>query len=464
MANDVQIKVGADTTELTTGLRSASAQVDTFAGRTGKAAAAANAMKTGVTAAGVAGEKAMNGLRGAVGGVAAVMGMMGVQAFFDKAGRINDLSVKFGASAESIQRLQYAADQSGTNVEMLASAMQRGERSAAGAGRAGGELAKAFETLGMSASDFISMSLEERMVAIGNAYAGSSNKAETLAAMVKVLGRSAGELVVLFGEGGDAIKQMMDEATVASSDAIGKIDEMGDKVGMLFNDMFAWGAWAFGHILDWTEKWYIGIAAVVAGMNELRKGNFSGAWQATQDMWEGGMNWQDGRRKKREERLNRTSSDAVDQSAYTEMMEGGTEKAIKEQADGEKRYAEMVKDFKMAQAKEYWDDYYRKIDDAAKAEKKAADEAAKAKLESMQDAEQKASDELGRLNGLDAGKMKSDDLRRIGGGFAKSNYSGLSREATLISKQVDYASKQLTELKRIVTELQKSDPVGGITV
>jgi hypothetical protein len=448
MANDVQIKVGADTTQLTTGLKTATAQVEAFATKASLASRATQSLKTGLTSMQVVGA----GLSGMAGGFAA-MGIaktiQQVKELFDEAGRINDLSQRFGVSAESIQRVKIVADASGTSLETIAKSMHKGELAAVGAARGNEKLQQAFVDVGISAEEFAGMSVEERVVALADAYNNGANKGKVLAGMNAILGKSAGELVPMFAQGGDAIKKMMSEATVASSDAIAKMDELSDRIGEMWQNAKYQGMSAIAAIMDGFQKVGLSLTAANAWWGKLLSGEGLDAANAARDeVVNSAVEGLDAQTKARQERNNRMSKsdvtelyDAEAQAATDQFLDGYIDDMIKSYEDESKKLQKVA------------EDEYDKLQKVAK----------DAAVDGAKQNEDIAGDRYDRAKNAENNLVASDDLRRIGGGFAKSNYGGLSREAMLISKQVDMASKQLSELKKIVSELQKSDPLGGIT-
>ncbi len=455
MAGDVKVKVGADTTQLTTGLKTASASVDAFAGKTNVASTAMSRLKTTMTTAGVAGQKAMAGLKGSMGQVVVAMGaLMGIKSLFDEAGRINDLSVRFGTSAESMQRMKYAAEQSGTSLETLAKAMNRGEIAAAQAAKGNKQMQEAFAALGISAQEFADMSVEERMIALGDAYDTSSNKAQTFEAMTRLLGKATTELIPLFGAGAESIRAMMDEAIVASNEAIDRMDVLGDKAMGVWSNFKSLAMSGIGMLVDGLQRAWVFSTALGISLTKVMEGP-TAMKEAFEDTLYGGIEFLNKAEDKRTSRAgSMTRANIVEMEI--DQSEEDAAKAAQKYADTVQKISEEAR-AQMARNREL------DAQDAAKKAEEVAKIKKDAELEAMGEKVNAADEEMRRLSGAESNMPQADALRRIGGGFANSNYGQLSREAMLITKQVDYASKQLDELKKIVTELRKSDPLGGVT-
>lgn len=156
----------------------------------------------------------------------------------------------------------------------------------------------------------------------------------------------------------------------------------------------------------------------------------------------------------------REAAKRKDQEVTTPTIAAGSKE---DPAAAAQKYADEVQ--KISQEARVQMARNRELDaqDAARKAREVAKAKKDAEIEAMGEKVDAADEKMRRLSSTENAMPQADILRRIGGGFANSNYGQLSREAMLISKQVDYASKQLDELKKIVTELRKSDPLGGIT-
>lgn len=457
--SDVKVKVGADTTGLQGGLAAADAKVTAFAGKTTLAGAAVGKLQAGMTTLGAVGSKAMAGLQAAMGPLMVAFGaFMGLKGIADKAGDINDLSQRFGASAESMQRVKSAADQSGTSIETIAKGMNRAEIAAVKAAEGNTELDEAFKKLGLSAETFAGLPMEEKLAAISAGYDENANKAEALAALTDIFGaKIANELIPLFAQGGDAIKEMMDAAKVASSDSIGRIDEVQDRFGEMFNTLTAWAMEGLGFIIDLVDKMSVGIAAAIAFVGNL-SGGLDEAKQSYNDTLNAGLDMLEEQKAAREERKNKISAANIeevrkeaDEEQKAKEDAKAAEKADKDkEKEDEKAKRDAEKANKDAQKKAVTDD------------KAAASEAKKAAMEIINKEMDSAKDKLANLKSSDT-SASVDSLRRIGGGFAKSNYEGLSKSELNFNKQLEAAQKQVDYLKSIADAMkEKNESTEGI--
>jgi hypothetical protein len=131
----------------------------------------------------------------------------------DLGGRMDDLSKRTGVSAESLQRLEYAAKQNGTSVEALAGGMQKlaVARQKALEDKNGNE-ADAFSKLGISIQEVAALSPEDLFFRIADAVKNQNAETNNAADLTTVLGKSFGELIPMMTEGADGLRAMGAEA------------------------------------------------------------------------------------------------------------------------------------------------------------------------------------------------------------------------------------------------------------
>ncbi len=176
----------------------------------------------------------------------------------DQAGRIDDLAKRLDMSAESVQRVGYAAQLSGSDLEGVAKGLtilQKNLGDTEGAseglsnaakvlglnlGDAGDtaadssdEMAEAARKLGLSAENFRDLSPEDQLVELSRGYTDAADSGEALAAVMKLLGKSGADLIPLLSEGPEALKETMDEAPVSTNNTISRLAAMGDKIDQL---------------------------------------------------------------------------------------------------------------------------------------------------------------------------------------------------------------------------------------
>lgn len=184
-------------------------------------------------------------LAGAFGGAAVAAW---VSKMVDEFGRIQDLADRLGMSAESIQRIGYAAKLSGSDLETAAKGLTVLTRSIAQAEQGNDELGKAFGVLGINLQEFKALSPEEQLVAISKGFTEAGDRGEGLGAVMKVLGKGGAELIPLLTQGPEALKEQLDEAAVASNESVKAVANLGDQIDKLKAQgapVFAWIVQAF---------------------------------------------------------------------------------------------------------------------------------------------------------------------------------------------------------------------------
>lgn len=176
--------------------------------------------------------------------------------------RVKDLSMRFGESAETIQRVGLAAEQSGADIELVAKATSRLTIAAAGAAKGNEELAAKFADAGLNASEFIGLSMPEKLIALAAAYEAASGSALKQTAIMDLLGGRAQDLIPLLAQGPEALRAGMDAAIPASQAAVDSVDAFNDQMSVLKQN----GAIVFAFLIQGVRSIALIIAAVVTGI------------------------------------------------------------------------------------------------------------------------------------------------------------------------------------------------------
>lgn len=173
-------------------------------------------------------------LAAAWGGLRFVGGVM------DEFDRIGALADRFGTSAETLQALGDAAEQSDTDMATLAGGLQKLTTRMYEAVHGDKELAREFKALGIDASKFVDSSdgAEQALYTLSDRIAAARSPAEALTIATRALGKSAGpELIPLLSKGGAALRGMADEARntgrVLDGETLKQIKEFNDHAAAL---------------------------------------------------------------------------------------------------------------------------------------------------------------------------------------------------------------------------------------
>jgi len=165
-------------------------------------------------------------------GAFAFAGIAGIKRLMSEMDRIQKLSLRFGISAEAIQRMGFAAEQGGSSMEVLAKGLANANRMAIEATRGVKTYERAFEDLNINADEFTKLDQEQQFMVLADAvkYATDQNKA--MAASQVIMGRAALEMRAAMLEGADGYRKVTDglktmtkeqvEAAARANDAINK--------------------------------------------------------------------------------------------------------------------------------------------------------------------------------------------------------------------------------------------------
>jgi len=195
-AGDLVVRLGLNSNPLTKGLADASAGVKGFAESATTWLNPVTAVFTGMAAAAAATGLSIYGIAQRIESLAGVV---------DKANQT-------GLSAEFIQQLGFAADQSGISVDGLLGGLDKMTVSLGKAELNSEETAKNLEQIGLSSEKLSGLKPEDQFLAIADAIAKLPTVAEKAAATVAIFGKSASEMAPLLGEGEKGIRSLMEEA------------------------------------------------------------------------------------------------------------------------------------------------------------------------------------------------------------------------------------------------------------
>ena len=165
-------------------------------------------------------------------GAFAFAGIAGIKRLMSEMDRIQKLSLRFGISAEAIQRMGFAAEQGGASMEILAKGLANANRMAVEATRGIKTYERAFADLNINAHEFIKLDQEEQFMVLADAvrYATDQNKA--MAASQTIMGRAAMEMRAMMLKGAEGYREVTDglktmtqeqvDAAAAANDALNK--------------------------------------------------------------------------------------------------------------------------------------------------------------------------------------------------------------------------------------------------
>jgi hypothetical protein len=210
------VQITADTQGLSTGLKSAGSEVDSF----------------GTRMDGLASKLKIIGPLAAAAGAAFAVGM--VRNVANTADALGKLSTRTGVAVEDLSRLQYAASLSDVSTQELSGGITRLSRSMSDAATGTGEAGKAFEAMGITVKeqDGTLRSQVDVLNDIADRFASYQDGAQKSALAQQIFGRSGTQLITVLNGGSQALKSMGEE-----SDRLGNtIDQKTAKAAEQFND------------------------------------------------------------------------------------------------------------------------------------------------------------------------------------------------------------------------------------
>ena len=132
--------------------------------------------------------------------------------FVDAGAGLQDVADRTGASTEALSQLRYAAEQSGSNLEAVEKGMRKlGDVTTQAAGGSK-SAAAALESVGLSASQLMSMSVEDRFLAVAEGISKIEDPAAQASVAMDLLGKSGADLVPMMADGAKGIAALMAEA------------------------------------------------------------------------------------------------------------------------------------------------------------------------------------------------------------------------------------------------------------
>jgi hypothetical protein len=181
-------------------------------------------------------------------GAGGVVAGLGLGALIDTArnaaaelAKIGDVAERVNVTAESLQALQFAAEQSGGSAEAVNSGLQKFTAGLADATTGSGDLFKVLKANDVAFTDLNGKVLptEQILMRFADVVANARTPAEQLEFAIRAFGRSAGpELVGLLSQGAQGVRDLMDDARKAGAvldnemiEKARKIDDAFAKVG-----------------------------------------------------------------------------------------------------------------------------------------------------------------------------------------------------------------------------------------
>jgi hypothetical protein len=159
------------------------------------------------------------GIGAKIAGVTSVIGVASVSAgliaakqYAEVGASLDDMSQRTGASVDSLSRLSFAAEMSGTSLDSVEGGLRKMQGTIAEAASGSKSAQESLAALGVSVADLEGLSPDEQMRKLADGVRSISDPAQRTAAVMGVFGKSGADLIPLLAQGGDAISQLGAEA------------------------------------------------------------------------------------------------------------------------------------------------------------------------------------------------------------------------------------------------------------
>jgi hypothetical protein len=162
-------------------------------------------------------------------------------AFASVGSALNDMSKRTGVSAESLSVLQFAAEQTGTDIAGVEGAVKKMQKAIFAAGSGSEEAAKALAMVGLTAQDLAGLSADEQMGKIADGLMAIQDPGQRAAVAMQIFGKSGTSILPMLEGGSAGMAAFADEAKrlglVMDSETAAKADALGDAIDSVKSSM-----------------------------------------------------------------------------------------------------------------------------------------------------------------------------------------------------------------------------------
>ena len=130
--------------------------------------------------------------------------------FAEASENIEHLAQRFGMSTQDVQGLNVVAKQTGLSLDTMTNAMQILDRNQVKAEQSGSAVSNAFKAVGVSMNDGLTQM--QKFAAIADKFKNMDDGPKKVALAMELFGRSGAQLIPVLDRGGDALREMGEEA------------------------------------------------------------------------------------------------------------------------------------------------------------------------------------------------------------------------------------------------------------
>ena len=171
-------------------------------------------------------------MKGLLAGASISLGVSALKGLFEHFDDIADISAKLNETPETVQRVGVAATLSGSSLEALAGAMIKLEKGLGDVENSGAR--EALARYGFTAEQILALPLDQKLIALAEAFQKARAEGHGVADMQAMLGRGSAELIPLLTMTGDELRSMFAGVDVLADDTVFRMAALNDQV-----DLFA---------------------------------------------------------------------------------------------------------------------------------------------------------------------------------------------------------------------------------
>jgi len=226
-AGDAFVRVYSDDSDLVKGLKGIGVKLKTLGSSVKNVGTNIAAVGAGITGLG-----------------AAILAPIGAatKAFISAGDQLQKMAIRTGVGAEALSELGYAAEQSGTDLATLETALAKSQKAITQANDGSSAMADAFGRLGLNTRELAALSPDQQFQRISAAIAAVQDPTERAARAMEIFGRSGTKLLPLITSDMAALrtqaKQLGVTLTQDDADAAAKLGDAFDNVGKTIKAAF----------------------------------------------------------------------------------------------------------------------------------------------------------------------------------------------------------------------------------
>lgn len=156
---------------------------------------------------------------------------------FDFSDALTKATASTGIAVDSLQKLQFTAAQADVDFGSMTRAVNRMQVALVDSEEGSDKARAAIERLGLSTADFQNLSPDKQFERVASSLADMHDQAQRVAAATDLFGRSGAELLPVLVATGEQLteteKQLASIGGVVATDAVEKVDALGDGFGAL---------------------------------------------------------------------------------------------------------------------------------------------------------------------------------------------------------------------------------------